>query len=249
MDFFFFQAEDGIRDADVTGVQTCALPISYDSERIHGISTLLAETDGVALADMLEEFNSALKRSEFIVGQNVGFDINVMGSEFVRLNMETPMHDMPILDTCTETTAELCRIPGGRGGKFKLPTLTELHEHLFDVPFNEAHNATADVEATARSFFELVRRRIFTAQELHRDEAYFEDYLEVNTDIIQAVGLKHENLKKKSQELKEKYENTDEVTKEDIKEGLEILTETQFVHLHNHSQFSVLQSTSNIKDL
>src|SRR5690554_6423470 len=25
--FFFFQAEDGIRDADVTGVQTCALPI------------------------------------------------------------------------------------------------------------------------------------------------------------------------------------------------------------------------------
>src|SRR5207244_9766772 len=27
--FFFFQAEDGIRDDLVTGVQTCALPISY----------------------------------------------------------------------------------------------------------------------------------------------------------------------------------------------------------------------------
>src|SRR5256885_13255934 len=27
--FFFFQAEDGIRDYKVTGVQTCALPISY----------------------------------------------------------------------------------------------------------------------------------------------------------------------------------------------------------------------------
>src|SRR5260370_25618997 len=26
--FFFFQAEDGIRDSSVTGVQTCALPIS-----------------------------------------------------------------------------------------------------------------------------------------------------------------------------------------------------------------------------
>src|SRR3989442_8910578 len=26
--FFFFQAKEGIRDADVTGVQTCALPIS-----------------------------------------------------------------------------------------------------------------------------------------------------------------------------------------------------------------------------
>src|SRR2546422_5906366 len=28
--FFFFQAEDGIRDVAVTGVQTCALPISRD---------------------------------------------------------------------------------------------------------------------------------------------------------------------------------------------------------------------------
>src|SRR5256885_12877676 len=28
MSFFFFQAEDGIRDYKVTGVQTCALPIS-----------------------------------------------------------------------------------------------------------------------------------------------------------------------------------------------------------------------------
>src|SRR5437764_15317337 len=27
-DYFFFQAEDGIRDTSVTGVQTCALPIS-----------------------------------------------------------------------------------------------------------------------------------------------------------------------------------------------------------------------------
>src|SRR5439155_12896113 len=31
--FFFFQAEDGIRDGHVTGVQTCALPISEHVER------------------------------------------------------------------------------------------------------------------------------------------------------------------------------------------------------------------------
>src|SRR5689334_24561561 len=30
--FFFFQAEDGIRDGTVTGVQTCALPISLGVE-------------------------------------------------------------------------------------------------------------------------------------------------------------------------------------------------------------------------
>ena len=33
--FFFFQAEDGIRDWSVTGVQTCALPI-WRSDRPYG---------------------------------------------------------------------------------------------------------------------------------------------------------------------------------------------------------------------
>src|SRR2546422_3464830 len=32
--FFFFQAEDGIRDVAVTGVQTCALPISARHGRV-----------------------------------------------------------------------------------------------------------------------------------------------------------------------------------------------------------------------
>src|SRR5256885_15974436 len=34
--FFFFQAEDGIRDYKVTGVQTCALPISFHRRRPAG---------------------------------------------------------------------------------------------------------------------------------------------------------------------------------------------------------------------
>src|SRR6266540_6679776 len=34
--FFFFQAEDGIRDRDVTGVQTCALPICLDHDYVAG---------------------------------------------------------------------------------------------------------------------------------------------------------------------------------------------------------------------
>src|SRR5438270_11492432 len=33
--FFFFQAEDGIRDLTVTGVQTCALPIFSTRSRLH----------------------------------------------------------------------------------------------------------------------------------------------------------------------------------------------------------------------
>src|SRR5690606_40896727 len=36
LSYFFFQAEDGIRDFHVTGVQTCALPISERSPGAHG---------------------------------------------------------------------------------------------------------------------------------------------------------------------------------------------------------------------
>src|SRR5215468_11943438 len=39
--FFFFQAEDGIRDRDVTGVQTCALPISGKRFSLHLTMTLM----------------------------------------------------------------------------------------------------------------------------------------------------------------------------------------------------------------
>src|ERR1017187_10520654 len=36
---FFFQAEDGIRDTSVTGVQTCALPIWNIPERLHTVES------------------------------------------------------------------------------------------------------------------------------------------------------------------------------------------------------------------
>ena len=124
--------------------------IPYDSEQIHGISTQLAQQKGEHLDSVLDLFNEALSKTDFVVGQNVGFDLNIMGCEFYRQDITTKLNDLPILDTCTETTAKLCQIPGGRGGRFKLPTLTELHQYLFNAPFAEAHNATADVEATTR---------------------------------------------------------------------------------------------------
>ncbi|GIR81599.1 MAG: hypothetical protein CM15mP83_3250 [Flavobacteriaceae bacterium] len=49
----------------------------------------------------------------------------------------------------------MCQLPGGRGGKFKLPTLNELYAFLFNDTFDEAHNATADVEAQQRAFLRI----------------------------------------------------------------------------------------------
>ncbi|WP_159799655.1 DNA polymerase III subunit alpha [Flavobacterium sp. MK4S-17] len=225
--------------------------IPYDAERIHGICTELATEQGISLKEVLEKFNEAIAKSKFIVGQNVGFDVNIMGCEFHRFGLETTLGKMKVLDTCTEITAELLQLPGGRGGKFKLPTLTELHEYLFGEPFAEAHNATADVEATTRCFLELVKREVFTHEELDVHPAYFNDFKIKNPQPIQLIGLKHINLKAASDEIRKRLEklkvvNTPAAPTQQEKRDLQ---EVDFVHLHNHTQFSVLQSTIAVPDL
>src|SRR5256885_5126745 len=67
--FFFFQAEDGIRDYKVTGVQTCALPIFWDDPRMPTLAgarrrgytpggfRLFAERIGVSKAHQLIDFS------------------------------------------------------------------------------------------------------------------------------------------------------------------------------------------------
>jgi len=222
--------------------------IPYDSEKIHGISTELATQEGVPLQDVLSKFNEALSKAKFIVGQNIGFDLNIMGAEFYRYQVDSPMGKMRILDTCTELTADLLKLPGGRGGKFKLPTLTELHSYLFGVPFAEAHNATADVEATTRCFFELVRREVYTPSDLQVDTGYFVEFKREHPGVVESVGLKHINLKAASDDIRAREKSGIASVTIDP-ETLKRFQEASFAHLHNHTQFSVLQSTISIDGL
>ena len=223
--------------------------IPYDAEQIHGISTELAEAQGVDIKLVLEEFNEALGKAKFVVGQNVGFDNNIMGCEFYRYSVESELNNMPVLDTCTEITASLCKLPGGRGGRFKLPTLTELHQHLFGEPFGEAHNATADVEATTRCFFELIRIGSYTPEILQQDDNYLKEFVEKNPLPIKVIGLKHLNLKEESAKLKQKKAAQTQQKDIDVEGNKAQLKNAKFSHLHNHSQFSILQSTITIKGL
>ena len=233
-------------------VQPEGFNIPYDAEKIHGISTELAQKNGILLEEVIEKFQKALSKTIFIVGQNLGFDNNIMGAEFHRLGIENPLLNFPVLDTCTELTAQLCQLPGGRGGKFKLPTLSELHTFLFNKPFSEAHNATADVEATTRCFLELIRRKLFTAKELKVEPDYFETFKEINSQPFELIGLKHINLKKASEKIRkelEKLTQEDEISRAIIEENIAGLEDISFAHLHNHSQFSILQSTSSTQNL
>jgi DNA polymerase III subunit alpha len=225
--------------------------IPFDAERIHGISTELALQQGEKLLEVLNQFNAALSKTKFVVGQNVGFDINIMACEFYRLGIESKLSSMPVLDTCTEATADLLQLPGGRGGKFKLPTLTELHQYLFGQPFAEAHNATADVEATTRCFLELIKREIFTKEALDVPASYFKEFNDHNPKTIQLIGLEHVNLKQASEEIRKQLQAKviPSFSKEENNQNQDDLSDVNFVHLHNHTQFSVLQSTISIQDL
>jgi DNA polymerase III subunit alpha len=228
-------------------IKPIGFDIPYDAERIHGISTQLANVQGHHFEDVLDEFELVLAKASFVVGQNIGFDINIMGAELLRGNRTTDLNSFSILDTCTEKTAELLKLPGGRGGKFKLPTLTELHHYLFDSPFGEAHNATADVEATTRCFFELVRRELFTPEELKTELDYFDRFREHNPALISPIGLVHLNLKEESSKLKTKVQKSTESFDRD--EARLKLSKAPFAHLHNHTQFTILQSTMDVKSL
>ena len=232
-------------------IQPEGFNIPYDAEKIHGISTELAQEQGVPLSEVLQKFNEALSKTKFVVGQNVKFDLNIMGAEFVREDVANPLQELPVLDTCTEHTASLCQLPGGRYGKFKLPTLTELHQFLFNKPFAEAHNATADVEATTRCFFELVRLGEYTQEQLDVQPDYFQKFSEANPKAIELIGLKHINLKKESAKINERLQQAQasDLSSEDIKQNASALETVEFTHLHNHSQFSVLQSTISIPNL
>src|SRR3989442_7352367 len=54
--FFFFQAEDGIRDADVTGVQTCALPISSSVAALEDVARRVG-AEGVQFNDRVAKIS------------------------------------------------------------------------------------------------------------------------------------------------------------------------------------------------
>ena len=108
--------------------------IPFNSEKIHGISTKMALDKGIALRDVLVHFKEALSNVKYIIGHNISFDNNIVGCEFLRSDMLNILSDKISIDTKEEGTG-FCQLPGGRGGKFKWPSLSELYVKLFNESF------------------------------------------------------------------------------------------------------------------
>ncbi|MFA8451669.1 MAG: DNA polymerase III subunit alpha [Bacteroidales bacterium] len=222
--------------------------IPYAVEKVHGISTDRAMKQGVSLDFVLEEFNKGLQKSEFVVGHNVSFDLNIMGAEYFRRNCETPLMKMNDLDT-KELATNYCAIPGGRGGKFKWPTLTELHSKLFGAAFGEAHNASADVEATARCFLELLRLNVITYNDINEEASFLDNFRQHNSEVIEAIGL---NIEPYNPNDLDEDNHTEETSVEEVEveeSSDQSVSDSSFTHLHLHTQYSILDGAADIPRL
>jgi DNA polymerase-3 subunit alpha len=206
--------------------------IPYNSEKIHGISTQRALKEGHDLSKVLEIFEEDLKKTTFLVGHNIGFDISIVGAELLRT--ERPIVDLEkqALDT-KDISTEFCAIPGGKGGKFKWPTLFELHQKLFGEGFGDAHDAAYDVDATAKCFFGLIKEGVQPPIE----------GISLDAIIYEPPNLEAANFAAAKDEVKV---SAQKILKAADRADISDLKDTPFTHLHVHTQFSILQSTSEI---
>jgi DNA polymerase-3 subunit alpha len=207
--------------------------------KIHGITTERALREGKPLEEVLNVFNKALSRVTVIAGHNIEFDINITGAEFLRKKIETPLHKITAVDT-KELSTNFCKLPGGRGGKYKWPTLGELYRILFNEDFDAAHNASADVQATARCFLELIRLGVIKAEHLNMPSDVVEKFKKNHQKPIESIGLNVESYHEKDEnEAITNFKAFSHIN----------LSNTLFTHLHNHTQFSVLDGLSDIPSL
>ncbi len=216
--------------------------IPINASMVHGISTEHAKKVGEDLDEILDIFLNALNEVKYVVGHNVRFDLNITACEFLRKKGINPFRSMNIIDTCTEKTANFCKLGVGRGGRHKLPALKEIHQLLFNEGFDMAHNASADVEATARVFLELIRINVINEEEIKEGEDFLKNFHDANPEMIRPAGIKV-------------ISNTEETTVKPKKEepAADIddngYIPEHFTHLHVHSHFSILDGMSKVPDL
>ena len=206
--------------------------IPYNAEKVHGISTDRALKEGHDLREVLQIFHKDVEKAKYLVGHNIGFDINVCGSEFLRVELPMQLLEKQELDT-KDISTDYCAIPGGKGGKYKWPTLTELHKKLFGVGFEDAHDAAYDVDATAKCFFGLITQKVQPTEE----------GIAIEEVIYEPPKLDAANFAAAKDEQKIAAQD---VIKQAKRADISDLVDVPFSHLHVHTQYSILQATSEI---
>ena len=151
--------------------------IPQESTAIHGITNEISKENGINIEIALKDFFDNLKVVDLLVGHNVGFDINVIYIELLRI-IYLKKYDKNIISSykfdlhflinfkniyCTmQETTDLCNIKAvSKLGKeyIKFPKLSELHETLFQTVPKNLHNSFIDILVTLRCFMKLKYER------------------------------------------------------------------------------------------
>ena len=135
------------------------------AQAIHGLSPEFLAAKGQALGPVLAALAADLARYRpLVVGHFVQLDFHMLGVGFHRAGLPNPLPDLPTFCTMLPT-GPLARQLGPPPGRAYL-RLDELYEQLFHAPLSRHHDARADAQATARSFFELWRTGFLTEASL-----------------------------------------------------------------------------------
>ncbi|HZH68078.1 MAG TPA: 3'-5' exonuclease [Chitinophagales bacterium] len=126
--------------------------IPEEASNIHGVTTERAMDEGLPLYGVLEELHAEITKSSMLVAHNISYDENILGAEFLRENFNNIIPAKKRFCTM-KSSVDYCALPGRYG--YKWPNLQELHTKLFNQRFEGAHNALADIKATADCFWRM----------------------------------------------------------------------------------------------
>lgn len=122
--------------------------ISDGAMAAHGITHEMCDKYGMDITTIMQLFTEAAASAQCMVAHNIKFD-----RQLVDIELRAGQYPLTVDFTksfCTmEAMTPLCKLPSKRGG-CKWPKLIEAHQFCFNEEFEGAHNALADVRATAR---------------------------------------------------------------------------------------------------
>jgi len=133
-------------------------PIPFVSSQVHHLYDIDMKWKK-NFSEQYEEILELINTPDIIVGHNIEYDENMVKLELRRLEKEYEYKPKQVVCTMNEST-NFCKLPkrDEKAKGFKRPKLGELHKVLFKEYFIWAHDAMVDVEATLKSFIELVNK-------------------------------------------------------------------------------------------
>ena len=140
-------------------------PIPFSSSQVHHLYDIDVK-DAPYIEDVIDEILTYINEPDIIVGHNIEYDEDMVKLELKRLEQEYRYQPKQVICTMNEST-NYCKLPKKMASSpwYKRPKLWELHKKLFWEYFIWAHDAMTDVEATLRSFLELVKLNVIQLKE------------------------------------------------------------------------------------